>query len=242
MGNCLTTCLPASCKRNKRLGNFNMLPGSRGDFSFLIEEGNRFFNFVLLRSFLSRLFQRRKNRKKKQTSHMVEGLLNPQLSYQRLPESQRVSPQSSYISKDIQLQYLDAGALLERTNTSTPDNSLDLEWEHETLPISIKHEPSCSSWATSIFPEDTLTTQPNQSPLHTECAMHTTDSDYSRVSSSANSLEWDSVHNSVQSECDTIDTDTQFLLNEIDRLTMRALKETGTVMEEESVSYLDDNL
>lgn len=70
--------------------------------------------------------------------------------------------------------------------------------------------------------------------------MNTTDSDYSRVSSSANSLEWDSVQNSIQSEGDTIDTDTQFLLNEIDRLTMQALKETGTATGD--VSYLDDTL
>lgn len=89
--------------------------------------------------------------------------------------------------------------------------------------------------ATSLFPEDTLTTQPNRSPLH---ALNVTESDYSRVSSSANSLEWDSVQNSVHSE--VLDTDTQFLLNEIDRLTMQALKETGAIQDD--VSYLDDAL
>lgn len=53
---------------------------------------------------------------------------------------------SSYHKKDIQLQCLDARALLGRgslsTRASTPENSLDLEWEHETL----VHNPSTSSW------------------------------------------------------------------------------------------------
>lgn len=53
---------------------------------------------------------------------------------------------SSSTSHDIQLQCLDAKALLQRTTTSTPASSLDLEWEHETLPISMVHDPSGSSW------------------------------------------------------------------------------------------------
>lgn len=92
-------------------------------------------------------------------------MLNPQLSYSRLSDIQRVSSQGQVIfvgyqlnfliviifsslnnNRDIQLQCLDARALLVRTNTSTPENSLDLEWEHETLPISLIHEPSASSW------------------------------------------------------------------------------------------------
>lgn len=48
--------------------------------------------------------------------------------------------------RDIQLQCLDARALLQRTTTSTPASSLDLEWEHETLPISMAQDPSGSSW------------------------------------------------------------------------------------------------
>lgn len=75
----------------------------------------------------------------------------------------------------------------------------------------------------------------NASPFHTGAV---TDSECSRVSSSANSLEWDSVQNSIHSE--GLDTDTQYLLNEIDRLTMLALRETGHVTD--NVEYLDDAL
>lgn len=160
---------------------------------------------------------------------MVENLLNPQLSYNRLPESIQVSSQSLYTTRDIQLQYLDAKALLGRTNTSTPDNSLDLEWEHETLPISFIHEPSGSSWATSVLPDDTLRTQPNESPIHKNTGV-ITESDWSRVSSSANSLEWDSVQDSIHSEGEAVDSDTQCLLNEIDNRTILALRETGLLI------------
>ncbi|XP_050295805.1 uncharacterized protein LOC126735757 isoform X2 [Anthonomus grandis grandis] len=230
MGNCLSSCLP-SCGNQGAPCNFTMLTNSRSDFSFLIDERTSEENNEK-RSFLSRFLERHKSRQKKKSAGVVAGLVNPQLSYQRLPESQRVSPQS----KDIQLQCLDARALLGRTDTATPENSLDLEWEHETLPVSMVHEPSGSSWGTTIFPEDPLTSQPNQENLMN------TDSDYSRVSSSANSLEWDSVQNSIHSEVDTVDTDTQFLLNEIDRLTRQALEETGMISVSEDVTYLDDSL
>lgn len=56
----------------------------------------------------------------------------------------------------------------------------------------------------------------------------TSDADWSRVSS-ANSLEWDNVQNSFQESppASEIDTDTQFLLCEIERLTNKTLEETG---------------
>ncbi|GJQ67179.1 hypothetical protein Trydic_g10249, partial [Trypoxylus dichotomus] len=55
-----------------------------------------------------------------------------------------------------------------------------------------------------------------------------TDSDWSRVSS-ANSLEWDNVPTSFHGSppVSEIDTDTQLLLSEIERLTSQTLKETG---------------
>lgn len=55
-----------------------------------------------------------------------------------------------------------------------------------------------------------------------------TDSDWSRVSS-ANSLEWDNVPTSFQGSppFSEVDTDTQLLLSEIERLTSQTLKETG---------------
>ncbi|KAH1002540.1 hypothetical protein HUJ04_008620 [Dendroctonus ponderosae] len=254
MGNCLTSCLPNNSD------NFNALSKSGSDLSALVDEMDD-AAAADKRCFISRLFHRRKDRKEVNPEWnsvcfswglialFLEGLNwcgRDAKAATVLPQAVRVAQSlppeiMRYLlfSRDIQLQFLDARALLSSaslsTRASTPENSLELEWEHETLPCSIIHEASGSSWATSIFPEDTLTTQANRSPLH---AVNVTESDYSRVSSSANSLEWDSVQNSVHSE--VLDTDTQFLLNEIDRLTMQALKETGAIQGD--VSYLDDAL
>ncbi|XP_028135678.1 uncharacterized protein LOC114330525 isoform X2 [Diabrotica virgifera virgifera] len=134
----------------------------------------------------------------------------------------------SCTSRDIQLQCLDARALLQRTATSTPASSLDLEWEHETLPASMIHDPSGSSW--TALPED-ISCCPTTSHTHnSEMNANASDSDWSRVSS-ANSLEWDNVQNSIQAEgsppISELDTDTQFLLGEIERLTNKTLEETG---------------
>ncbi|XP_030751006.1 uncharacterized protein LOC115878596 [Sitophilus oryzae] len=238
MGNCCVNCWP-TCGKTGPLCNFSMLSKSNTDFTFLIEEESA-CGATETRSFFTRLLERHKKKQKKQNTSMVENMLNPNHSYSRLSERQRALSQGSFNNRDIQLQSLDAGALLGRTNTSTPENSLDLEWEHETLPVSLVHDPSASSWGTSLFREDTLASQANTSPNHNEGVGNTSESDWSRVSSSANSLEWDSVQNSAQSDVDTLDIDTQFLLNEIDRLTNQALKETGTLPD--SVSYLDDTV
>lgn len=58
------------------------------------------------------------------------------------------------------------------------------------------------------------------------------DSEWSRISS-ANSLEWDSVQNSlhVSPPASDVDTDTQMLLCEIERLTSQTLSETGLDLE-----------
>uniref|UniRef100_A0A6P7FKZ7 Uncharacterized protein LOC114330525 isoform X2 n=1 Tax=Diabrotica virgifera virgifera TaxID=50390 RepID=A0A6P7FKZ7_DIAVI len=138
------------------------------------------------------------------------------------------SSKRSCTSRDIQLQCLDARALLQRTATSTPASSLDLEWEHETLPASMIHDPSGSSW--TALPED-ISCCPTTSHTHnSEMNANASDSDWSRVSS-ANSLEWDNVQNSIQAEgsppISELDTDTQFLLGEIERLTNKTLEETG---------------
>ncbi|KAF2883302.1 hypothetical protein ILUMI_22862 [Ignelater luminosus] len=130
-----------------------------------------------------------------------------------------------------------------RTTTSTPASSLDLEWEHEGLPLSMTHDPSASSWYLksmytqrshkhpifyrAIFPEDNLDTEPCHTESSTQQA-HGSNSDWSRVSS-ADSLEWDNVQNSFHASppISDVDTDTQLLLSEIERLTTEALKETG---------------
>jgi hypothetical protein len=157
---------------------------------------------------------------------LVDGLLNPQVTaYSRLNESQRLPSTGSCTSRDIQLQCLDARALLSRTATSTPVSSLDLEWEHETIPISVIHDPSGSSW--TALPEDFSQCPTESSPQNTAPALNS-DSDWSRVSS-ANSLEWDNVQNSIQASppMSEVDTDTQMLLSEIERLTSQTLRETG---------------
>ncbi|KAJ8924993.1 hypothetical protein NQ315_001158 [Exocentrus adspersus] len=241
MGNCFKSCLPES-DTTRALRSFNILGNqSNGDFAFLVEDTTStseddkrlcFFIYkqsVLFsclprdtcRSFLSRFFK--KKNKKKPVLQLVDGLLNQQLSsYSRLSESQRLSSAGSCTSRDIQLQCLDARALLQRTTSSTPASSVDLEWEHETLPISIVNDPSGSSW--TAVPEDLSQCPSNSSPQNTAPA-HNSDSDWSRVSS-ANSLEWDNVQNSMH-DVSEVDTDTQFLLSEIERLTNKTLQETG---------------
>ncbi|XP_060535224.1 uncharacterized protein LOC132707396 [Cylas formicarius] len=215
MGNCLAGCLPTSDAARTLRG---MLSNPRTDFSYLVEEPNSIGRTE--KSFLARILKRKPRRKP--VLEMVDGLLNPPLSYSRLSESQRLPSTSSCVSRDIPLQCLDARALLDQANTPTPENSLDLEWEHETLPPSALNDTSRSSWQ-----QDTLQVG----------EVAASDSDWSRVSSGANSLEWDNVQNSMHSD---LDTDTQFLLNEIDRLTMRALRETGVVAD--GANYLDDQL
>ncbi|KAI4469812.1 ectonucleotide pyrophosphatase/phosphodiesterase [Holotrichia oblita] len=164
--------------------------------------------------------------KKKPVLEFVDDILNPHFtSYNRLQENQQLSATSSYNSKDIPLQCLDAKALLVRTTMSTPASSLDLEWEHETLPVSIVHDPSGGSW--TALPEQVIEHADTESSIRNNNQPNT-DSDWSRVSS-ANSLEWDNVPTSFQDSplVSEIDTDTQLLLSEIERLTSQTLKETG---------------
>ncbi|KAF5296167.1 hypothetical protein FQA39_LY12621 [Lamprigera yunnana] len=147
----------------------------------------------------------------------VEGIFNSGGdSYSRLNESHLPSS-SSYNSRDIPLQCLDVRALMAHTTMSTPASSLDLEWEHEGLPSSVMCDPSTNSWA--LMPEDCT---------DSSTQIHGGNSDWSRVSS-ADSLEWDNVNNSLHASpiLSDVDVDTQLLLSEIERLTSEALKETG---------------
>ncbi|CAH1366481.1 unnamed protein product [Tenebrio molitor] len=226
MGNCFGKCLPTS-DTSKTLRNFTILQGQGNgiEFSFLVDN-NSATHQRIKRTFLSRLFDKRNDNKQKPVLDLVDGLLNPQVTaYSRLNESQRLPSTGSCTSRDIQLQCLDARALLSRTATSTPVSSLDLEWEHETIPISVIHDPSGSSW--TALPEDFSQCPTESSPQNTAPALNS-DSDWSRVSS-ANSLEWDNVQNSIQASppMSEVDTDTQMLLSEIERLTSQTLRETG---------------
>ncbi|XP_023015407.2 uncharacterized protein isoform X1 [Leptinotarsa decemlineata] len=237
MGNCFQTCLPES-RAVKAFQNFSILDNENSavDFSFLVDENSPYAEEnKSSRGLLSRLFKKRTKKKisvhfsrQKPVLQLVDSLLNPQVSaYSRLSESQRNPSSGSCTSRDIQLQCLDARALLQRTTTSTPASSLDLEWEHETLPISMIHDPSGSSW--TQLPEDVSLCPSNSSPRHSASAAPPSESDWSRVSSSDNSLEWDNVHNSIHASppLSEVDTDTQFLLCEIERLTNKTLEETG---------------
>ncbi|KRT80178.1 hypothetical protein AMK59_8695 [Oryctes borbonicus] len=218
MGACMGRCL--SRTENRYLSQQN----SQQDFTFLVEESAYGYE-ENKRNFFIRLFSKRRARKKKPVLEFVDDILNPHFtSYNRLQENQQLSTTSSYNSRDIPLQCLDAKALLIRTTMSTPASSLDLEWEHETLPVSLVHDPSGGSWTAlqgqTAEHADTESSMRNNQP--------NTDSDWSRVSS-ANSLEWDNVPTSFQGSppVSEIDTDTQLLLSEIERLTSQTLKETG---------------
>ncbi|KAJ3662357.1 hypothetical protein Zmor_006711 [Zophobas morio] len=226
MGSCFGKCLPKP-DTSKSLRNLNILQGQRNEleFSFLVEDSSTTHQRIK-RSFLSRFFNKRNDNSQKPVLDLVDGLLNPQVTaYSRLNESQRLPSTGSCTSRDIQLQCLDARALLSRTATSTPVSSLDLEWEHETIPISMIHDPSGSSW--TALPED-FSHYPSESSPQNTAPVANSDSDWSRVSS-ANSLEWDNVHNSIQTSppMSEVDTDTQMLLSEIERLTNKTLSETG---------------
>ncbi|RLU25101.1 hypothetical protein DMN91_003193 [Ooceraea biroi] len=130
--------------------------------------------------------------------------------YARLSSRNDVSASSGL---DASLQVLDARTLMrQQTNvSSTPGSSLDLEWEHEGMPLPImgderrEMEGSLSQTSVNNSQPSSLTASP-----------------WSRVSS-PNSLEWDPV----EPDMVCVDMETEQLLTEIERLTDRALKETG---------------
>ncbi|XP_014474854.1 PREDICTED: uncharacterized protein LOC106744516 isoform X1 [Dinoponera quadriceps] len=130
--------------------------------------------------------------------------------YARLSSRNDVSTSSGL---DTSLHVLDARTLMRQQThvSSTPGSSLDLEWEHEGMPLPIvedeKGDTEGSSSRTSVN-----NSQPSS----------LTASPWSRVSS-PNSLEWDPV----EPDMVCVDMDTEQLLTEIERLTDRALKETG---------------
>ncbi|XP_049858537.1 uncharacterized protein LOC126351169 isoform X1 [Schistocerca gregaria] len=147
--------------------------------------------------------------------------------YQRSEESGRTSGVRT--GPNAQAQPLDARSLLmhksvhqmatrDRSITSsTPPSSLDLEWEHEgVLPIHAMHyagvpeEDVCDSSATNGKNGASST-------------------GWSRIST-PDSLEWDPVEAplAAMSEAQAeLDAETEQLLTEIERLTSRALRETG---------------
>lgn len=84
----------------------------------------------------------------------------------------------------------------------------------------------CFNVCRTILPED-VSQCPSESSVQHSIHQHSSDSDWSRVSS-LNSLEWD-VQNFflVSPPASEFDPDTQLLLSEIERLTTQTLQETG---------------
>ncbi|KAG7213593.1 hypothetical protein KM043_002847 [Ampulex compressa] len=131
--------------------------------------------------------------------------------YARLSSRNNASTSSGL---DTSLQVLDARTLMKQQNcvSSTPGSSLDLEWEHEGMPLPIVDDEKVESIDGSITQTSVNNSQPSS----------LTASPWSRVST-PNSLEWDPV----EADMVCVDLETEQLLTEIERLTDRALKETG---------------
>lgn len=115
---------------------------------------------------------------------------------------------------DTPLQILDARTLMKQQAcvSSTPGSSLDLEWEHEGMPLPIMDDEKVENTDGSMTQTSLNNSQPSS----------LTASPWSRVST-PNSLEWDPV----EADMVCVDLETEQLLTEIERLTDRALKETG---------------
>lgn len=150
---------------------------------------------------------------------------------QPMPTKQQPSSQSVV---DVPLQPLDARSLLaaravlqtanqreKSIASSTPPSSLDLEWEHEgCLPI---HPLHYAGVAEDDGFESTVTNGQNGTSAAGSTA-------WSRISS-PDSLEWDPVEAPLgaasERPVEELDAETEQLLSEIERLTYRALRETG---------------
>ena len=131
--------------------------------------------------------------------------------YARLNSRNNASTSSGL---DTSLQVLDARTLMKQQAcvSSTPGSSLDLEWEHEGMPVPAVDDDNVECTDGSMTHTSINNSQPSS----------LTASPWSRVST-PNSLEWDPV----EADMVCVDLETEQLLTEIERLTDRALKETG---------------
>ncbi|XP_043253563.1 uncharacterized protein LOC122398029 isoform X2 [Colletes gigas] len=131
--------------------------------------------------------------------------------YARLKSRNNASTSSGL---DTPLQVLDARTLMKQQAcvSSTPGSSLDLEWEHEGLAVPVVDDEIAESNDGSMTQTSVNNSQPSS----------LTASPWSRVST-PNSLEWDPV----EADMVCVDLETEQLLTEIERLTDRALQETG---------------
>ncbi|XP_025835551.1 uncharacterized protein LOC112906110 [Agrilus planipennis] len=140
MGNCMGSCLPTS----RRLFSSD----DKTDFADLINNPNE--DTTNKRCFLIRHFlkTKKKHRPKEAVLNLVEDIFpsSKSTNYSKLNKIPHSSDR-----QNIPLQCLDARALLTNTANSTPASSLDLEWEHEALPLEVVQEPCNSSWYKYFF-------------------------------------------------------------------------------------------
>ncbi|XP_043253554.1 uncharacterized protein LOC122398029 isoform X1 [Colletes gigas] len=154
--------------------------------------------------------------------------------YARLKSRNNASTSSGL---DTPLQVLDARTLMKQQAcvSSTPGSSLDLEWEHEgnwseTTFYEHKGNAIEEYWyflglAVPVVDDEIAESNDGsmtQTSVNNSQPSSLTASPWSRVST-PNSLEWDPV----EADMVCVDLETEQLLTEIERLTDRALQETG---------------
>ncbi|XP_001602343.2 uncharacterized protein LOC100118357 isoform X1 [Nasonia vitripennis] len=219
MGACLGHCLTAIADRfshrsYRRHTNVSFQGEEQAEFDQTVnqteeQDSSDPSRSKKLLSFFS-LKQFKQNHRVPVTLELIEDTGWPGRSnkYSRL-SSKNVSTSSGL---DNPLQMLDARGLLLHQGcvSSTRASSVDLEWEHEGMPMPILDNEKLES------PDESL----SEPSVHNSQPSSLTASPWSRVST-PNSLEWDPV------EADMVDVETEKLLTEIERLTDRALKETG---------------
>ncbi|XP_044735978.1 uncharacterized protein LOC123298130 isoform X2 [Chrysoperla carnea] len=225
MGTCLGRCL-------HRSNSGNMRHRSGSNRTFRHDDSIEFFHLV-------------DSSEKKPVLELAEDLWCPlgDPHYSRLHKSASVQsrPSQSTSAGDISLQCLDARSLLTSgagreqsvLSSSTPPSSIDLEWEHEGY-------PSPAPWKVLPEEDDFLhfdsSSQNSQVTIATPAQQKKCPSEITHLSgwsqiSTPDSLEWDPVQTALQDSSELpvsdLDAETEQLLCEIERLTKKALKETG---------------
>ncbi|XP_012271258.1 uncharacterized protein LOC105694813 isoform X2 [Orussus abietinus] len=216
MGACLSRCFnvvdPSSFRSYHRHSSMFFQESGRVEFTNEAETGNteQAGRAKRLLSYLS-LKRLKKKHGTPVTLELVEesGWPRGTSKYARLSSRNNAST-----SLDTPFQTLDARSLLKHQGcmSSTPASSLDLEWEHEGMPLPAIENDKMESSEGSLAQLSNNNSQPSS----------LTNSPWSRVST-LDSLEWDPV----EADMVCVDIETEQLLTEIERLTDRALKETG---------------
>ncbi|XP_046618144.1 uncharacterized protein LOC124304131 isoform X1 [Neodiprion virginianus] len=218
MGNCLGRCFatvtdPSTYRSYRRHSSMCFQEDERTEFCQQSDRDERMMSCERRKNLLSFLSLKRfkKRRGVPISLELAEdgGWPMGGSKYVRLNSRSTASVSSGL---DVSLQTLDARNLMKHGYVPTPASSLDLEWEHEGLPISPRSDINAENTDNSLSFPSVNNSQPSS----------LTASPWSRVST-PNSLEWDPV----EADMVCVDVETEQLLTEIERLTDRALKETG---------------